>query len=103
MFLYQVVALSGLIANSATSARARAITTCVVTSTATLHLLIPETGGAQRLVPVADPDVVRSRGASTSLSVRLETHQERRPLGAAVVHELHSLLPALMRKEHDRV
>src|SRR5258705_114300 len=52
-------------------------------------------------VPVADPDVVRAGLAFPGLHQRLQTHQENRPLGAAVVHELRWLLPVLVLEEDD--
>src|SRR5262245_15320831 len=58
-------------------------------------------GWGGRSVPVADPGVVRVRLALARLAERFQAHQEDRPLGAAVVHELHGLLPALVPEQHD--
>src|SRR5262245_47634837 len=52
-------------------------------------------------VPVVDLDVVRVRGSFPSFDQRLQTQEEYRPLGAAVVHELHRFFPPLVREEHD--
>src|SRR5205814_8397341 len=52
-------------------------------------------------VPVVDLDVVRVGRALPGLHQRLQTQQENRPLGAAVVHELHRLLPTLVLEEDD--
>src|SRR5688572_7328150 len=60
------------------------------------------TGGS--LIPVVDLDVVRVGGTLAGLQKRLQAHQKDPPLGAAVVHELHRLLPILVREEdHDVV
>src|SRR4029453_6132707 len=53
-------------------------------------------------MPVADHDVVRRGLALAGLDQLLEAHQVDRPLGAAVVHELHGLLPAFVPEQHDR-
>ena len=53
-------------------------------------------------MPVADLDVARLGVAGAGLEKRLQAHQERRPLGAAVVHEVARLLPALVVEADDR-
>src|SRR5690606_6470227 len=53
-------------------------------------------------VPVPDLDVVRTWPTFPGLAQRLQAHQESRPLGAAVIHELDGLLPSLVLEEHDR-
>src|SRR5215208_8229478 len=70
----------------------------------------PDKGKAEReprtigcSVPVADLYVVGGRGALAGLDEGLQAHQEDRPLGAAVVHELHRLLPALVLEQDDGV
>ncbi len=52
-------------------------------------------------VPVADLHVVRAGLAFTRLAERLQAHEEGRPLGAAVVHELRRFPPALVLEQHD--
>src|SRR3954462_11719611 len=52
-------------------------------------------------VPVADLDVARLGVAGAGLEERLQAHQEDRPLGAAVVHELAGLLPADVAEQDD--
>src|SRR4051794_13191361 len=59
--------------------------------------------GTDSSVPVADLHVPRCGRALPCLHQRLQAHQERAPLGAAVVHELHRLAPAGVREQHDRV
>src|SRR6185295_2580517 len=54
-------------------------------------------------MPVADLDVARMWCAGSGLDKLLEAHQERGPLGAAVVHELARLAPTLVREQDDRV
>ena len=49
-------------------------------------------------VPIVDLDVVGLGGTLPGLEQGLQAHQENRPLGAAVVHELHWLLPALVER-----
>src|SRR5690606_9540012 len=53
-------------------------------------------------VPIADLRIVRARLTLAGLTKRFQAHQEDRPLGAAVVHELHGLLPSFVLEEHDR-
>jgi hypothetical protein len=52
-------------------------------------------------VPVS---ILTSCGLAQPLPVstqRLQAHQEDRPLGAAMVHEFHRFLPALVLEEDD--
>jgi hypothetical protein len=55
------------------------------------------------LVPVVDPNIVWAGRTFPGLDKRLEAHQKRRPFGAAVVHELHRLSPALVFEENDGI
>src|SRR5262245_41709145 len=59
--------------------------------------------GSDGSVPVADLHVAGVGGALPGLEELLEAHEVRAPLGAAVVHELDRLTPALVLEEHDRV
>src|ERR1700679_3853275 len=52
-------------------------------------------------VPVADLQVDRVGRARSGLDELLEAEQVRRPLRAAVVHELDRLGPAPMLEQHD--
>src|SRR5438445_8771 len=47
-----------------------------------------------------DADIVRKRRAFAGFDKRFQAHQEGRPLGAAMVHELALLLPALLLEKH---
>src|SRR5262245_2579237 len=58
---------------------------------------------ATRSVPVANPHIVRCGPALTGLGERLEAHQERRPLGAAVFGELDRLAPVAVTEANDGV
>src|SRR5262245_32143518 len=54
-------------------------------------------------MPVADLDVAGAGLPFARLDQRLQAHQEGRPLRAAVVHELHRLLPIQVLEEHDGI
>ena len=49
----------------------------------------------------ADMGVVRVGGSFPGFHKRLQAHQIDRPLGAAMVHEFHRLLPTLVLEEDD--
>src|SRR4029079_6544398 len=55
------------------------------------------------VAPARDVDVVRVGRPLPALEQRLHAHEERRPFGAAVVHELERLLPALVPDADDGV
>src|SRR5471030_1194187 len=53
------------------------------------------------LFPAVELDLVRPGCALADLKKCLQAEQEDAPLGAAMVHELDRLLPALVLEEHD--
>src|SRR5216684_1903120 len=53
------------------------------------------------LVPVVDLDIVWLGRTFPGFEKRLQAHQKDPPLGAAMVHELHRLLPTLVFEEDD--
>src|SRR6266850_14752 len=53
------------------------------------------------LLPAIELEVVWRGGAFAGFEKRLQADQEDAPLGAAVVHELHRLLPALVFEKND--
>ncbi len=53
------------------------------------------------LFPTVELDLVWPGRAFAGFEQRLEAQQKDRPFGAAVVHELHRLLPALMFEENN--
>src|SRR4030095_10356166 len=58
-------------------------------------------GGASVRPVAADMGVVRVGGTFPGFHKRLQAHQINRPLGAAMVHEFHRLLPTLVFEEDD--
>src|SRR5437016_5145957 len=63
------------------------------------HRFSPLAGAA--LFPAIELDLVRRRGSLPGFEQRLQAQQKDRPLGAAMVHEFHRLLPALVLEEDD--
>src|SRR5687768_8776083 len=55
------------------------------------------------LVPVVDLDVVRVGRTFPGFQKRLQAHQKHPPLGAAMVHEFHRLLPILVLEQDDGI
>src|SRR6266478_2179366 len=53
------------------------------------------------LFPAVELDIVWMGRAFSGFEKRLQAQQKDRPLGAAVVHELHRLLPTLLFEEDD--
>ena len=53
------------------------------------------------LFPAVKLDLVWPGRAFAGFAERLEAQQKDRPLGAAVVHELHRLLPACVLEKDD--
>src|ERR1700722_19699465 len=53
------------------------------------------------LFPCVELDLVRPRRTGARFEQRLEAQQKPRPFGAAVMHELHRLLPAVVPEQDD--
>src|SRR5271170_6743322 len=65
-----------------------------------MSVIVLSFGGAQ-LFPAVELDFVWPGRAFAGFEERLEAQQEDSPFGAAVVHEFHRLLPALVLEEDD--
>src|SRR4249920_2017095 len=61
----------------------------------------PPTLAGTALLPAVELDIVWRGGTFPGFEKRLHAQQKDPPLGAAMVHELHRLLPTLVLEEDD--
>src|SRR5262245_42017038 len=67
-----------------------------------MSLTTPSSIPATSSIPTVDLQITRRRGTRAGLDQLLEAEDVRRPLGAAVIHELDRLAPAGMREHQLR-